>query len=263
MTESGSWDALWDAILDFLPPVVFEHGVPTVLNARPPLPGVAIATHPQGGTPTVMLVDRYYRSTIPFTFCVGASCSPAPGFTERAPRTNHAPRVLWSSATILPDFHTVVGTDDGVVFGGPNAVPMPPVAGLGPIYATPTVAADGRVVLVNAEGKVSGLQGGTVVSSVSLSGYTIARAAASRTHVFVSTTEALYTLDAGATASVFEFPWFGGGFWSPTIGPEGHVYAMASNILFVFPPPGGWGPPVAGLETFSETLTADEARSGR
>jgi hypothetical protein len=31
--------------------------------------------------------------------------------------------------------------------------------------------------------------------------------------------------------------WVGGGLNPPAIGPQGHVYAIASNILFVFPPP--------------------------
>ena len=31
--------------------------------------------------------------------------------------------------------------------------------------------------------------------------------------------------------------WVGGGLNPPAIGPKGHVYAIASNILFVFPPP--------------------------
>src|SRR4030095_2988550 len=154
------------------------------------------------------------------------------------------PRQPWSTPMIMPDMHTVVGTDDGVVFSGPSAVPMPPVTGLGVFYATPTLAANGDVVLVDINGKVSVLRGGAIVSpQVSLQGNTIARAATSRSHVFVSTTEALYTLDANAAASVFRFPWSGGGIWAPAIGPEGHVYAMASNVLFVFPAPRTHGDP--------------------
>jgi hypothetical protein len=92
-------------------------------------------------------------------------------------------------------------------------------------------------VLVSTHSETIGLRDGAIVSRINLSGGTIAGAAASRTHVFVSTSDALYTLDAGATASVFRFPWVGGGIWSPAVGPQGHVYAIASNVLFVFPPP--------------------------
>jgi hypothetical protein len=227
---------------DWLFPVEFNPGdVPP--PAWPPLPGVGIASAPQGGTPFVMLVDRYFRQMIGFTFCAGDSCAPAlPGFTEVF-RTPHEPRELWSVPMIMPDMHTVVGTDDGVVFSGPSTVPMPPVAGLGTIYATPTLAADGSVVVVNEAGNVSVLRDGAVLFQVPLSGNTIARAAASRSHVFVSTTEALYTLDANAAASVRRFPWSGGGIWSPVIGPKGHDYAMASNVLFVFRPPRTHGDP--------------------
>ena len=34
-----------------------------------------------------------------------------------------------------------------------------------------------------------------------------------------------------------EISWVGGGTFTPAIGPFGHVYGMASNVLFVFPPP--------------------------
>jgi hypothetical protein len=220
ITASSGWDG-------------FTHGVP---GMYPPFPGVAIAASPQGGTPAVMLVDRHFGRTIGFMFCVGASCSPAPGFTELF-RTDHQPRALQTAPVIMPDMHTIVGTDDGVVFSGPNMIELPPVTGLGDIPAPPTIAANARVLLVNGAGDVLGLQDGAVVSRTSLGGRTIARAVASHSHVFVSYIEALYTLDAEATASVSRFSWFGGGFWPPAIGPEGHVYAMASNVLFVFPPP--------------------------
>jgi hypothetical protein len=62
-------------------------------------------------------------------------------------------------------------------------------------------------------------------------------AAASRTHVFVSTTDALITFDANAQNQVQRFDWVGGGTSPPAIGPDGRVYAIASDILFVFPPP--------------------------
>jgi hypothetical protein len=229
VTSAGSWEALAER----LGLGGFEHGM-LGPPAAPPFPGVAIAASPQGGTPSIVLVDRYFQKTIAFTFCIGPSCSPAPGFTERF-RTPHAPRVLLSPATILPDMHSVVGTKNGVVFSGSNFSAA--VDGLDAVYATPTIAGDGRVILVNVIGETIALQGTTIVSRLRLQGETIARAAASRNHVFLATTDAFYTLDAHAAAVEFRFPWVGGGAWSPAIGPQGHVYAMASNVLFVFPPP--------------------------
>ena len=62
-------------------------------------------------------------------------------------------------------------------------------------------------------------------------------AAASRTHVFVSTTDAFITFDADAQLELQRFDWVGGGKSPPAIGPDGRVYAIASDILFIFPPP--------------------------
>ena len=39
---------------------------------------------------------------------------------------------------------------------------------------------------------------------------------------------------------VASVPWVGGGLHSPAIGPQGHVYAVAANTLYVLPPP--WRP---------------------
>ncbi|HVE48508.1 MAG TPA: hypothetical protein VNG69_02685, partial [Casimicrobiaceae bacterium] len=45
------------------------------------------------------------------------------------------------------------------------------------------------------------------------------------------------TLDADAQLELQRFDWVGGGISPPAIGPDGRVYAIASNILFIFPPP--------------------------
>jgi hypothetical protein len=184
----------------------------------------------------IVFVDRYFRRTVTFSLCVGPSCSPAPGFQELIERS-HSPRTLWSSGTLAPDTnHTVIGTDDGVVFGGPSGSILAPVTGLGEVYATPTVTVDGRVVAVTMFGEVVGLRGGAIVSRVQLPGATIARPAASRNCVYVSTTAGLHTLDAEADATVATFPLEGAGIWSPVIGPERHVYVIAANVLHIFPP---------------------------
>jgi outer membrane protein assembly factor BamB len=112
------------------------------------------------------------------------------------------------------------------------------------------VAADGRAVVVNINGKAIGLHDRAIVSRISLSGRTIARAAASRNHVFVSTTDGVYTLDADAATPVAAFPLAGGGIWSPAIGPQGRVYAMAANVLQIFPPTNPHRPP--GVVTTQE-----------
>jgi hypothetical protein len=99
------------------------------------------------------------------------------------------------------------------------------------------MAADGRVLVVNKYGELYGIKDGVVIAPLELQGRTIARPAASKSHVFVATTDYLYTLNATATSEIARFPWTAAGVWSPAVGPQGRVYAMAAHILFIFPGP--------------------------
>ena len=207
--------------------------------AEVPFPGVAVAPlSPQGGTPSVVLIDRFDGKSSTFRFCTGTACAGAePGLFELF-STSHAPQQLLSSPVTLADGHTVIGSSDGVVFTPPSQnLPRTAVTGLGKVFATPSLAMDGRIVAVNLTGQVFGIKNGTVVPGPELEGLTIARPAASKSHVYVATTQYLYTLNATATAEVARFPWTNAGVWSPAIGPTGKVYAMAANILFIFPGP--------------------------
>jgi len=229
VTEGGSWDLLFTSI-------GLPGWVDGVLSppAPVPFPGVAIEPpNPQGGDLRLVAINRFNNQTHLYRFCLGA-CQPAPGFHPLAV-TPHQPALL-SSPVMLPDSHTAIGSAEGVEFAGPSGASRPAVTGLGEIYATPSLAADGRLLLVSKSGSVIGLDaGGTVRSRLELSYGSIARAAASANNVFVSTTQGLYTLDATGSTVEFHFPWVNGGIWSPAIGPRGHVYAMAANVLFVFP----------------------------
>lgn len=202
-------------------------------NATIPFPGAATYQNPQGGHPWVLVSDRNH-DLVGFTF------SPDGELTERF-RAHDDAHVLASPPVVLPDGHTAVGTEDGeIIFAGPNGIALSPVTGLRPIYAAPTRTADGRVIAVE-RGETGGgfaeLRGDQVLHLNALPGQSIASAAASRTHVYIATASAFYSYDAATMGQVMEFPWHGGGLWPPVIGPQGHVYAMASNILFVFPPP--------------------------
>jgi outer membrane protein assembly factor BamB len=212
---------------------------PAPIYAEPtssPIPGVSIFTNPRGGTPFVTVANPLQRDIVSYTFCVGAACSPAPGFTERV-RTGVPGNPLLSGAVTLSDLHSAVGTDDGVAFGGPSETSAPAVTGVGSVFATPTLGVGDRVVLVNIDGTVAVMKDHVIISRISLGSRSAARAVASRTHVFVATTDGFHTLDALAQSEVLNFPWNGGGALSPAIGPDGRVYAMASNTLFIFPPP--------------------------
>ncbi len=142
--------------------------------------------------------------------------------------------------------YSVVGTDDGVVFGGPAPQVLAPVTGLGEVFTTPTITKDGRVLVVGGPERdtaeygdtceVSGLQGRDVMSRLTLEGGTAARPAASSNFAYVITTKALYSLSAGGEAVEGSFPLTGAGLWSPAIGPERHIYALTQEALHIFPP---------------------------
>jgi hypothetical protein len=221
----------------------YPEGSDAPLPARPvdallqkplvPLPGVAVFTFAGGGLPWVLASDHVFD-------LVGYTFSPASGFQEVF-RRHKDDQLLTSPPTALPDGHTLVGTVDGhVTFAGPNGVKIADANVGGSVYGTPTRLADGRVVVVGLRtdgGGFAALKDREVVQSDRLAGQSIAAAAASRTHVFISTASTLYTFDAATMKEVNEIFLPGGGLASPAIGPAGHVYALASNILFVFPPP--------------------------
>jgi hypothetical protein len=196
----------------------------------PPLPGVAVFSFGGGNAPWVIAVDRHDIVGFTFAFATGLSVS----F-----RVHDETHRFAAPPTILPDGQTLAGTADGaIVFTGPSIKQPAPVTELGPVFAAPTRLPDGRVMVIQADGRVAVLKGGALISNGQFSaGASIASAAASRTHVFISLADAFYTLDAATLSGAAKFDWVGGGASPPAIGPQGHVYAIASNILFVFPPP--------------------------
>jgi hypothetical protein len=236
VSSSGFWESLLDALM--LLPLGSEFTPGTFPNPPlPPFPGPDVAPRVGGGTPVITLVNRLEKKLMTFRF--DATSGGASGTLVEVFHTDHAPDVLWSNATLLPDAYTLVGTDEGLVFGPPSAqaAPRARIDHYNAVFATPTVVADGRAIAVDRYATVLGIQGTSVVSRVQLNGLTAARPAASLSYVYVATEDGLHTLDATATTVVQTFPWLGGGGWAPVIGPRGHVYAMASNVLFIFRPP--------------------------
>ncbi len=105
------------------------------------------------------------------------------------------------------------------------------------VYAAPTLLPNGAVVVVGTRGQITVLRQAEVVKQFKAPSGSIVSAAASRTHVFISTQDTFLTYNPNTMAELARIDWVGGGVNQPAIGPQGHVYAMASNILFVFPPP--------------------------
>lgn len=205
-----------------------DYNPPRDPGAPPPMPGVGVFTFAGGGAPHVIVSDQRH-------FIRGFTATSAAGLTKTF-QVRDDGRSFVSAPMVLPDGHTLVSTGGGeIVFAGPNANKLPPVRSPGIVYGPATLTVNGFAVVVGASG-LAVLNNGKVVSQASLPpSYT--SAAASRTHVFVSTTDAFITFDADAQLELQRFDWVGGGKSPAAIGPDGRVYAIASDILFIFPPP--------------------------
>jgi hypothetical protein len=208
-----------------------EYTPPSAAAPPPlPMPGAAVFTFAfaQGDPPRVVVNDGMHD-------VVGYTFSPN-GLTEAARTRLDTPRLI-SPPLVLPDGDTLVGTADGAaVFGGLSLIKQTPVTGLGTVVGAPTQTVSGLIAVVGTRA-VALLRDAKVLSRAPLPTPSYTSAAASRTHVFVSTIDAFLSFDAEAQLPLKTFDWVGGGLWPPAIGPQGHVYAIASNILFVFPPP--------------------------
>jgi hypothetical protein len=205
--------------------------------------GAGVFTYAGGGTPFVVISDNLH-DVVGYTFSGGA-------FIESF-RMHDKNRFVRSAPAILPDGHAIIGfegvkiDDDGApvgsgtggaIFTGPNFNKVTPISGIYTVYATPTRLADGRVLLLDSYGTLTVLQDNAVAAQLKLAGRSIVSPVASQTHVFVSMADGFFTLDATSLAQVSQVNWENGGKSQPAIGPKGHVYGIASNTLYVFPPP--------------------------
>jgi hypothetical protein len=201
-------------------------------NTVAPRPGVAIVKYSSVIEPFI-LVSNQFQDFVGYSFSNRE-------FRELF-RVHDESRTLLSTPMVMADGHTVIGTsgDKGkgaIAFLGPNGVTWPPVKG--PLsYAAATRLADGRTAIVELGRRMTVLNGKNQERTVPLPGESIVSAAASRTHLFVSTAGSFLTYDPSTWEKRAEIFWVGGGTFTPAIGPFGHVYGMASNVLFVFPPP--------------------------
>jgi hypothetical protein len=197
-----------------------------------PRPGVAVFTYDSPGTPFILVTDQM-QNLVAYTF---------------VNRFNEVFRVSFdrqwyqSPPTVMRDGHTLIAKRDlngydTLFFVGPNTQSVPQIAQL-QSFAAPTQLADGRVVIVGNDLRMTLLSSAyRVERTVPLPGQSIVSAAASRTHLFVSTAGSFLTYDLNTWEKRAEISWVGGGTFTPAIGPFGHIYGMASNVLFVFPPP--------------------------
>lgn len=197
-----------------------------------PRPGAAIVRYGSTIEPFI-LVSNQHQDFVGYSF-------PSGQFRELF-RVHDESRYLTSTPVVQPDGHTLIAATDGdgkgkLLFLGPNGVTWPPIKG--PVALAPaTRLADGRMAVVESNRRLSILNGKNLERQVPLPGQSVVAAAASRNHLFVSTAGSFLTFDPATWQILAEISWVGGGTVTPAIGPQGHVYGMASNVLFVFPPP--------------------------
>ena len=196
-----------------------------------PRPGPAIFTYEGGGTPFI-LVSNQFQDLVGYTFAHHQ-------FNEIF-RVHDESRIFLSPPMVMPDGHTVIATSGDhqgeIRFYGPNMNAWGPVKGP-TTYAPATRMFDGRLAVVERFRRLSILSGKNLKGTIELPGESLVSAAASRTHLFVSTAGSFLTYDPATWTKLAEISWVGGGTFTPAVGPYGHVYGMASNVLFVFPPP--------------------------
>src|SRR5262245_14904073 len=199
-------------------------GVP---DAGWPQPGVAIWESGQG-SPYVWVADSI-RSTVAYKF------DPTTRFSEVYRSTATFDR-LSSPPVALDNLVAAVGLDNGCLrFERENSSLCPPASDA--VTPAPTRLADGRLVTIARNGNLAVTEGHSLVLQQRLNGESIASAAASCTHLFVSSTREFVTFDPKSMMPVARFSWAGGGRHAPIIGPLGQVYALMNAGLFVFAPP--------------------------
>jgi hypothetical protein len=193
------------------------------------LPAAAVHSPPGSGTPLVIVSDAF-QDLVGYAFTGGS-------FEERF-RIHDDKRYLVSTPTIWPDGHAMIttgghGTKSEVMFAGFGFSTIRADAPLA--WAAPTALGNSRFALVQRYGGLTVMRGASVESSFRLRGHSIASAAASRNHLFVSTVSALLTFDKATLGGVAGFSWQRGGASPVAIGPQGNVYAIADDRLYVFP----------------------------
>ena len=195
-----------------------------------PVPTAATYVYPGGGTPHILVADGF-QNLVDYTF--GGM-----NFNEifRVHYDDFGGNMV-ATPTVTYDGHTIFTSQDGIRFAGPNMNAVPTVKGIHTI-SSPTILRDGRIVVVTTDERVVILNGGTVETTIPLDDFTVAAAGASHTHFFVSTWHHLISFDANSMQEVGRFDWPDGGLSQPVIGPQGNVYVISGNQLYVFPGPG-------------------------
>ena len=194
-------------------------------------PMAAIYQRPGAAYPGVMVVHGVQ--------VVGIKVDPNVGLVREFGdgRLTSAFLPMLTTPIILPNSTYLLGRAEGLYSEGVGTLDRRNWVNDVYSYDAPTVLPNGTIVAIqkNQMNFVKDFQ--LVKRAANLPGNSFTSAAASSTHFFVSSADAFGTYDVNTLLRVGKFDWVGGGLNPPVIGPKGHVYAIASNILFVFPPP--------------------------
>jgi hypothetical protein len=234
VTGGADWDDLcfWCVSFD----TEFEELTEEIIPGDPklPFPSPAISTPNTGAAQLVVMSDGYKKLT-GFIFTGNAF--------DEAFRTSNEKRYLTSTPLAWPNGPVMISS---ITDNAPEVKFVSPIPGGGSSdhhvagprsVAPPTALGNFRFAITKTSGGVTIMSGAAVERSVELKGESIAAPAASRNHLFVSTAFALYTLNKATLQKAGEFSWAPrGGTSQPVIGPKGHVYAIAQDRLYIFPP---------------------------
>lgn len=220
-----------------------------------PFPAAAIFA-PPGGETLIMMSDGF-QDLVGYAFTGNT-------FEERF-RVHDDKRYVTSPPLAWPDGHAMINTtlkdhlDPQVMYAG-LGFSTNRAKGLYSL-ASPTELGGSRHAVVSVGNGLAIMSGVTILKQITLPGGSAAAAAASRTHLFVSTVAGLHSFDKATLKKVASFSWTKGGTSQPVIGPQGHVYAIARDTLHVFPPPVSGGR-VVGAGTLPDILPAERVQPG-
>ncbi len=219
-----------DQRVDVLVPETKEAADVVVKGRIKPRGGVAIYT-PGSGNQPYFLVSDGFQSLSGFRFTNNGLVE---DFHLRDDSRFHS---IVGTPMLTVDGYYYVGTTKGLMIGRPgNQLPLFTKKEMKTNAPGAALRKPGRVAVAGGHpiDLYSGPQPG---SSYHHGGETYTAIAASYTHLYVSFTDALLTFANPGFSPAGRFDWTGGGQNPPAIGPKGHVYAIANNAIYVFPPP--------------------------
>ena len=228
--------SIWGWIRDFFT-LRFSTNVPAFPFAPLPDPGVAIAPR-DGASPAIVLTEGLTGGTLAYELsqAVGLRLLYRRVQRGRVPLTTGLS--LSDGAVLAPTARRDgdgILTDPRIARTRIDGQGYMDVTGITESVAPLTRMLDGRVTSVTRDFGIEVFSIPTLQLSVPLQGQSIAPAAASRNHVFVSTTAGFHSIDARTLDVVGRFDWTGGGLSSPALGPDGRIYALAADALHVWP----------------------------